>query len=149
MIINYLIDKIEATRDDNIPPETQVGISNNITVTDVEQDQKFKILKFKFKFDAVFTGNDTELGKIVIQGFVVYTGGDLDKIYKTWEESKKIDPSVAEEILQASLNVSILEAMSIAKMIQLPSILPLPKVSTNAPSETGEEEQPHKKGSKK
>ncbi|MCL5017027.1 MAG: hypothetical protein M1441_02715 [Candidatus Parvarchaeota archaeon] len=147
MIINYLIDKIEASREDNIPAETQVGISNNITVIDVELDEKFKVLKFKFKFDAVFSGNDKELGKIVIQGFVVYTGGDIDKIYKTWEDSKKIDPSIAEEILQASLNVSILEAMSISKMIQLPSILPLPKVSTNAPNDTGEDS--HKKGSKK
>ena len=147
MIINYLIDKIEASREDNIPAETQVGISNNITVIDVELDEKFKVLKFKFKFDAVFSGNDKELGKIVIQGFVVYTGGDIDKIYKIWGDSKKIDPSIAEEILQASLNVSILEAMSISKMIQLPSILPLPKVSTNAPNDAGEDS--HKKGSKK
>ena len=49
MIINYLITKVDAKREDNIPPETQMGISNNITVLDVEKDEKFKVLKFQFR----------------------------------------------------------------------------------------------------
>ena len=137
MIINYLISEINAKREKVIAPETQIGIANNITITDIEKDDKFKILKFSFKFDAAFTGNATdEIGKITVEGLIVYTGDNIEKIYKTWEDSKKLDESVTEEVLQSSLNISILEAMSIAKMLQLPSILPLPKVSTsNQPSE--------------
>ena len=148
MIINYLITNVSASRDDEIPPETQFGISNNITVTDVLKDDKFKILKFKFKFDAAFTAdNSKEIGKIVITGFVIYTGEDMDKIYNTWTESKKLDSSVTEEILQASLNISILEAMSVSKMLQLPSILPLPKVS--ATGEHQDDERSSKKAKQK
>ena len=74
MIINYLITKVDAKREDNIPPETQMGISNNITVLDVEKDEKFKVLKFQFRFDAKFTANSSdELGHIVIEGFIVHT----------------------------------------------------------------------------
>ncbi len=143
MIINYLITDIKANRNKEISPETQVGISNNITVTDVEKDDRFKILKFMFKFEAAFTGNGSEeIGKIVIEGFIVYTGENIDKIHKKWEDEKKLDESVTEEILQASLNISILEAMSIAKMLQLPSILPLPKISSG---EEGKTEKKQKK----
>ncbi len=147
MIINYLITNVSANREDEIPSETQFGISNNITVTDVEKDERFKILKFKFKFDAAFTAEESkEIGKVVISGFVIYTGENMDKVYDTWVESKKLDSSVTEEILQASLNISILEAMSVAKMLQLPSILPLPKVS--ATNESGEHTE-HDTASKK
>ena len=137
MIINYLISEINAKREKVIAPETQIGIANNITITDIEKEDKFKILKFSFKFDAAFTGNSAdEIGKITVEGLIVYTGDNIDKIYKTWEDSKKLDESVTEEVLQSSLNISILEAMSLAKMLQLPSILPLPKVSnSNPPSE--------------
>ncbi|MCL5009472.1 MAG: hypothetical protein M1433_00605 [Candidatus Parvarchaeota archaeon] len=141
MIINYLITNIKAHREKSISAETQIGIANNITVTDVERDDKFKILKFTFKFEAAFTGNGSDdIGKIVIEGFIAYTGDNMDKIYSKWEEEKKLDESVTEEILQASLNISILEAMSIAKMLQLPSILPLPKIS-QAPGEEKNEKK--------
>ena len=131
MIINYLMTSIKANREKEISPETQIGISNNIAVTDIEKDDRFKILKFIFKFEAAFTGNGSEeIGKISIEGFIAYTGDNMDKIYEKWESEKKLDESITEEILQASLNISILEAMSIAKMLQLPSILPLPKISS-------------------
>jgi hypothetical protein len=147
MIINYLITNVNAKREKTISPETQIGIANNIIITDVEKDEKFKILKFSFKFEATFSGNKSEeIGKITIEGLIVYTGENIEKIYKVWEESKKLDTSITEEVLQASLNISILEAMSIAKMLQMPSILPLPKVSTN-PGDNEEEshEKKHKK----
>ena len=134
MIINYLITKVDAKREDVIPPETQMGISNNITVLDVEKDDKFKVLKFQFRFDAKFNGGSSEeLGHIVIEGFIVHTSDDIEKIYNKWQDEKILDDSITEEVLQTSLNISIIEAMSLAKMLQLPSILPLPKVSTVKP----------------
>ncbi|EFD92432.1 MAG: hypothetical protein BJBARM5_0859 [Candidatus Parvarchaeum acidophilus ARMAN-5] len=142
MIVNYLITKVDAKREDNIPPETQMGISNNITVLDVEKDDKFKVLKFQFRFDAKFNGNSSdELGHIVIEGFIVHTSNDIDKIYNKWQEEKVLDDSITEEILQTSLNISIIEAMSLAKMLQLPSILPLPKVSTEHKEEKKEKDK--------
>lgn len=143
MIINYLITDIKANREKVISPETQVGIAHNITVTDVEKDDKFKILKFTFKFEVTFTGNGSdEIGKITVEGFIAYTGENMDKVYKTWQDKKELDQSVTEEILQASLNISILEAMSIAKMLQLPPILPMPKVSSSG---EGKEDKKQKK----
>ena len=142
MIINYLITKVDAKREDVIPPETQMGISNNITVLDVEKDDKFKILKFQFRFDAKFTvDNSNELGHIVIEGFIVHTSEDIDKIYSKWQDEKVLDDSVTEEVLQTSLNISIIEAMSLAKMLQLPSILPLPKVSSERKEEKKEKDK--------
>ncbi len=145
MIINYLITKVDAKREDNIPPETQMGISNNITILDVEKDDKFKVLKFQFRFDAKFTASSSdELGHIVIEGFVVHTSEDLEKIYNKWKDEKVLDDSITEEILQTSLNLSIIEAMSLAKMLQLPSILPLPKVSTEKKEDKKEKDKKNK-----
>ncbi len=143
MIINYLITNIAAKREANISPDSQIGIANNITITDVEKDDKFKILKFMFKFDASFTAAQSEeVGKISIEGIIVHTGENIDGIYKSWKDSKKLEQDVTEEVLQASLNISILEAMAIAKTLQLPSILPLPKISSE---HAGEEEKHDKK----
>ncbi len=132
MIVNYLITNVNAKREKTISSEARIGISNSINITDVDKDEKFKILKFGFKFDVTFTGDGSdELGKIVISGFVVYTGEKIEEIYENWEDAKKRDESVNTEVLQAGLNISILEAMSVAKMLQLPPILPLPRVSSS------------------
>ncbi|MCL4400607.1 hypothetical protein M1316_01360 [Candidatus Parvarchaeota archaeon] len=145
MIINYLITNIEANRDKEIAPDTQIGVEHSLNIIDVEKDERFKILKFSSKFEAKFTGNSKEIGKISVQALVVYTGDNLDKVFSTWQESKNLDKSVREEVLQASLNISILEAMSIAKILQLPSILPLPQV----PKASEEDESKHEKKQKK
>lgn len=145
MIINYLITNIDANREKEISPDTQIGIEHNLSVTDVEKEEKFKILKFSSKFEAKFTANNSnEIGKITVQSLVVYTGENLESVYNTWQESKTLDKSVRDEILQASLNISILEAMSIAKILQLPSILPLPQIP-----KASEEEAKHDKKQKK
>ncbi len=152
MIINYLITNVNAKREDVITPDMQVGVAHNVSITNIEKDEKFKILKFTFKFDAVFSGSESkELGKIVIEGVVVYTGGEIEKIYDQWAEDKKMETPVAEEIFQASLNIGILEAMSIAKQMQLPSLLPLPKVSatSNPQEESKDDEHRHEKKSNK
>ena len=62
-----------------------------------------------------------------------------------------METPVAEEIFQASLNIGILEAMSIAKQMQLPSLLPLPKVSatSNPQEESKDDEHRHEKKSNK
>ncbi len=137
MIINYLLTDVSAKREPAITTDTQVGINNNITITDIQKEAQLKFIKVLFKFDAVYSGGKSEeLGKIMINGFVAYVGNDIDKIYDTWVKSKNLDEDVSEEILQASLNISILEAMSLAKMLQLPSVLPLPRVEHNGRGQT-------------
>ncbi len=143
MIINYLITSVNAKREKMISPETQMSISTKISIENVEKVENAKLLKFDFKFDAVFNGNGSdELGRILIQGFVVYTGENLEEIYENWQDPKKRDESVNIEVLQAGLNISTLEAISLSKMLQLPSVIPLPKVS---PSNAQEEPKHEKK----
>ncbi len=144
MIINYLITSIEANHDRDVTISPQSKMLTNIAVTNVEKDDQSKILKISLKFDASFEGNESKnLGKIMIKSLIVYMGDNLDKIYKTWEDKKQLDESVTEEILQAGLNMNFLEAMSISKMLQLPSLLPLPRLQKS--SQTTEEPKHDKK----
>ncbi len=132
MIVNYLITKIEAEREPNISPNEQIGVNTNIEVKKVEKQEQLKILRFTFELRAEFkNGNSENLGKIVIQGDIIYAGDNIDKVYDTWQNEHKLDDSVSEEILQASSNIGIIEAMGISKTLQMPSIIPLPKVTIN------------------
>ena len=41
---------------------------------------------------AKFTANSSdELGHIVIEGFIVHTSEDIDKIYNKWQDEKVLD----------------------------------------------------------
>ncbi len=147
MIVNYLITKIEANRDIVAPANSQISITDNISLTNLEKDDKLNILRFSFRFDASVMADQKNFGKIGVEGVLFYAGDKLEEIFKGWNEGKKIEPSLAVEVTQAASDIGSIEALALSKSLQLPPVITLPRVT--AQTTENQSQEPPKKSSKK
>lgn len=109
----------------------QIKINNNVSIKDVE-DMPFAIegkkgLKFTFSFNCNY---EPEVGKIEVEGQVLYVGDDkkVDEVKKGWKKDKHIPMDIMEQIVNAALHKGNIQAIKISEEVSLPSPLPLPKV---------------------
>lgn len=111
----------------------QVNINNNVSIKDIEDIdflvQGKKGLKFNFAFHCHYK---PDLGKIEVEGQVLYVGDDtkVDEVKKGWEKNKQIPRDVTEEIINAALHKGNIQAIKVSEEVNLPSPLPLPKVTS-------------------
>ena len=109
----------------------QIKINNNVSIKGVE-DMPFAIegkkgLKFTFSFNCNY---EPEVGKIEVEGQVLYVGDDkkVDEVKKGWKKDKHIPMDIMEQIVNAALHKGNIQAIKISEEVSLPSPLPLPKV---------------------
>ena len=115
----------------------QVNINNNVSIKDVE-DLSFsadgkKGVKFTFAFNCAY---EPALGKIDVEGQVLYVNDEkvIDEIKANWEKEKRLPMNVMEEVVNAALHKGNIQAIKISEEVNLPSPLPLPKVSRSPAS---------------
>ena len=129
----------------------QIKINNNVSIKDVE-DLDFSVtgkkgLKFTFAFNC---GYEPDLGKIDVEGQVIYVGEEsqVSEIKEGWEKNKKVPLAITEEVVNAALHKGNIQAIKISEEVSLPSPLPLPKlqkqIPQTAPKEEAKEEAPKK-----
>jgi len=100
-----------------------IKINHNSSVTKMKNiDSKTTHIDFRF------TANYSGMGKIKIEGSMKYVGEHSDLAQK-WQREKKMPNDVAKQIHTAIIKKCIPEAVGIAKNINLPPPIPLPKVN--------------------
>ncbi|MBT3835623.1 hypothetical protein HOD05_03830 [Candidatus Woesearchaeota archaeon] len=116
----------------------QIKINNNVSIKNVE-DLDFAVsgkkgLKFTFAFNC---GYEPDLGKIDVEGQVIYVGeeADVSEIKKGWDENKKVPLAITEEVVNAALHKGNIQAIKISEEVSLPSPLPLPKLQKQIPQQ--------------
>ena len=111
----------------------KINISNNVTVQSIEESsfsigqEEQKSLRVTFLFVSSYEPN---VGLIELTGDLIYIEdkGRIAEIYKDWKDKKKIDKDVMTELLNVVLNRCNIQALILARDINLPSPIPLPKV---------------------
>jgi hypothetical protein len=114
----------------------KINVSNNIVIADVKEaklnmgDAKQKGVEFSFKFTTKYT---PDVANIDLEGAVVFLGADtkVKEILDKWEKEKKITKEVLEEVYNHLLGKCNVEALILAKEMNLPPHIPLPKVKGN------------------
>jgi len=130
-IVRINVHKVNAERKLN-SGTGQINIQNNVAIKDIEKlefDKEGKNgLKFTFEFNCTYEPN---YGKIEVAGQVFYVDEAkiINDIKKEWDTNKKIDSQVMEPIINAALHKGTIQAIKIAEDADLPSPLPLPKVT--------------------
>ena len=127
-VIGLTIDKIEAERRGAAP---RVEVRLTPSVTDVEKsklegvsEKPKDVLIVKFSFDVSFK---PDVGKMKMEGSLIYMG-DVDKAYKEWQKNKKLPENINTEILNFIFRNVTPKAFFIANELQLPPILPVPRI---------------------
>ncbi len=140
MIIGYQIFKITAERNTSVIPEDPIQVGYNVSTTSVGKDSASKTLRFGFNYDVSLNDNKSNnIGKIHLEGAIIYAAENVDDIYKTITDSGKLDKAVQQEIVQGISNFSIMEAMQIAKQIQLPPLIKLPDLTQSQEKQTADQ----------
>lgn len=115
------------------PPKGKISVNHNISVTDVDNVDLFlgtakqTVLKVDFKFTADYA---PKIAKIEIDGSLTYFDKP-DKIKECvdkWKKDKKMPDAILNEVLNQIVTKSNLEALFLAREVNLPPPIALPKV---------------------
>ncbi len=109
-------------------PHEHVTINNNSTITQVEIVDG--VLSVGFLFKSMY---EPKIGEIKIEGNILIkdSADKLDAVVEEWNASgqKNLPVDIAEEIHNYILSNCVTETVIIAREIQLPSPIPLPRIS--------------------
>jgi hypothetical protein len=109
----------------------QVRIDNNSTVTLVTE-----ISDKEADVDFRYTATYGPIGTIKIEGRIIYEG-DAPALAKQWGSKMNMPENVASEIHTAIMRTCMPEAVLIARDLNLPPPMPLPKVNISKQKKTG------------
>ncbi len=119
------------------PVKGKIDISNNISVTNVEEasipiDKSKKGLKFTFEFNSKY---EPKIGSIKLTGDILFLGEakKSDEILASWKKNKTVPKDVLAPIMNTALTKCNIQALILSQQINLPAPIPLPKVQ--APQE--------------
>lgn len=111
----------------------KINISNNVSVDEIEEvnlqlGEDKTALKFFFNFTTKY---EPEIGEILIEGELVYlvSANEAKELMSQWKKEKRIPKEVMTPILNYVLTKSNIEALILSKEMNLPSPIPLPKVT--------------------
>ncbi len=131
-VIGLQFDKI--TLEKFSPAKGKINVTNNVAVKDVEETEinlgtaKQPVLSFKFEFSAKY---EPKIADIIFNGSVTYFDKpeEIKEIMKSWNKNKKIPKEVMSPVLNSILSKCNIEALLLAREINLPAPIPLPKVN--------------------
>ena len=115
------------------PVKGKISVNNNVALKDIEKTDmtigtsKQGALKFHFEFSANY---EPKLANITILGFLTFIEKPeaAKAIADSWKKDKKIPKEVMSSVLNTVLSRCNIEAMLLAREVNLPPPIPLPKV---------------------
>ncbi len=139
-VISVVFDDVEAHKEKFEP----VGrVENNVRIKDVREEKidKENYVNFLFEFTSFYySKNGEKIASIVIGGKAIYKDKEkkMKTIVKEWEKNKKIEKGMMTEVTNIILMRAQVEAIVIAKEVNLPTPVPLPRISVKStPREVG------------
>ena len=115
------------------PPKGKISVNHNISVTDVDSVDLFLgtakqlVLKVDFKFTADYA---PKIAMIEIDGSLTYFDKPekVKECVQKWKKDKKMPDEVLNEVLNQIVTKSNVEALFLAREVNLPPPIALPKV---------------------
>ncbi len=116
------------------PLKGKVTVNNNVALEKVEKfevpvgNAKQLTARFHFSFSANY---EPKIAVISLKGFLTYFDKKevLEELEKAWKKDKKIDKNIMESVLNTILGKCNIEALILAREVNLPPPIPLPKVT--------------------
>ncbi len=116
------------------PAKGKISVNHNISVTDVDKSELFlgtakqTVLKVDFKFTADY---EPKIANILIEGSLTFYEKPevIKETVEKWKKDKKMPDAVINEVLNTIVTKSNIEALILAREVNLPSPIQLPKVS--------------------
>lgn len=115
------------------PIKGKITVNNNVVLTNVEKadlaigSAKQNAVKFQFEFTANY---EPKLALVSLRGFLTFFDKPdaVKDIVDGWKKDKKVPKDVMSSVLNTVLSRCNVEAMLLAREVNLPPPIPLPKV---------------------
>jgi len=116
------------------PLAGKVSINNNVTIKNVEKTQlalgknKQDVLKFTYEYTAKY---DPKIALITLVGTLTYMPKKekIDELVKQWKKEKKLPNEILSPVLNSIYTKCNVQALVMAREINLPPPIQLPKVT--------------------
>lgn len=123
-IKNFEIRSIDAERySEKGEARKNLRVDHNSSVTRIKKI-KNDLNELNFRFNI----NYSNMGKIKIEGKILFQG-DYPDLAKKWKENNQMPQEVAQQIHSTIISNCVPQAVVLAKDLQLPPPIPLPKVN--------------------
>ncbi len=125
-VANVRIKKLEGERKES--KVTQININANSGILSVKKAKDKSIgdyLLVNYKYAVEY---EPGLGRIAIEGSLWYYSPDLEKQYKEVEGKVELTSEAVTEISTVIIQDSLMESIDLARRLQLPPPMQLPKV---------------------
>lgn len=109
----------------------EVGINNNSSIVNIEK--RDGELAVDFVFTSIYTPS---IASIKIDGVLYYQGDDVDEICETWKSKRTIKRT---HIQNAIIEKGLMEAVILAKELQVTPPIPLPRIQEEEERKVHEE----------
>ena len=114
-------------------PKGKISVTNNIQVTAVEKKEMAvgKAKQNALQFDFEFTANyEPKIAKITLNGTTTYFDSidRVEELAKAWKKDKKLPKEVMTPVLNNILTRCNVEALLLAREVNLPPPIQLPRV---------------------
>jgi type II secretory pathway component GspD/PulD (secretin) len=132
-IIGFSLRKVTVERKNS--PKGKVSINTNFGIKEVVKadvslgSDKSQGVQIKFHYDTEFA---PDIGSIHFEGDVlsVYPQKEAEEIITQFKETKKVSPKLAQPILNHIFQKCSVEALIMAKTLNLPSPIKIPRVQS-------------------
>ena len=147
-IIGFNFNKIEVEKKDKVGG--RIGINNNVSIKDITNsdlsigNDKQKAAKFTFEFTSKY---EPDYGFITLNGDVLFLeeSSKIKEIIDSWKKDKSINKDIMTSVLNTILAKCNVQALILSQEVNLPSPIPLPKVSVETKQEAKTVEKSEKK----
>ena len=129
--IGFHFNNIQVDKKGPIKGKVQVAHNlgiENVTEKDARVGAKVTALDFDFKFDLVY---EPQIGSINMKGTISLLMGEepAKAALEEWATKKSLPQDLMQNVLNAVFSRGITYAMQLAREVNLPSPVPLPKLS--------------------
>lgn len=115
------------------PAKGKISVNHNISVTEVDSVDLFlgtakqTVIKVEFKFTADY---DPDVAKIAVEGSLTYyeKPDKVKECVDKWKKDKKMPDDILNDVLNSIVTKCNLEALFLAREVNLPPPIQLPKV---------------------
>jgi len=133
-IVGFSFTKIHFERSNKLA--NKISVSNNVSVTSIEEanilDQSPNAaIRFKYLFTSKY---EPDFAKIEMEGDIVFVEKEdkIKDILKQWKKNKQVDKDIMKDVMNTVLQKCFVQALVIGKDMNLPTIVPLPKLEDKA-----------------
>lgn len=127
-VIGLNLRKIEASVDDKKPVTGNINVNSSPRIESVEKAD-ISLLKDVLEIEFSFTSNyEPDIAQMYMEGVVLYQTDKVNETLKLWKKEKKLEDSVALDVLNAIFRKCLSRAVDLSEELRLPPPVQFPIV---------------------